>query len=300
MTMKIFNFFLLFWLSFNLLGCASAQTNKRQTSRENKSKNVKPMNNKPSAEPIGETKIIHEDSYGTVETPFIFAARSAETYEQLGQLIENLPPAAEIDFTKAAVVAAFAGTKNTGGYSVAIRRAGDAISIEVVEPPKDAVTTDALTQPFAVALVPVGEENVLPPLKPSANWRDAMRNYKITSAQFESSGGIAGRLKKFSAEGTIGVLSFGDFITIFFDLAGKGADKNLRLTETASGVLKDGKVSMARLNAGSFAEGPKPPLAVSGTIVGDTIFLSFEPLPSRSADGFQVGGKIEAARIKQK
>lgn len=298
MTMKIFKIFLLFALSFTLLGCASAQNKKRQTSGENKSKNTKPMNNKSSAESVGEMKIIREDSYGTVETPFIFAARSAETYERLRELIENLPPAAEIDFTKSAVVAAFAGTKNTGGYSVKIRQTADAISIEVVEPPKDAITTDALTQPFAVALLPVGEENALPPIEASKNWKNAIRNYKITSAQFESSGGLARRLKKFNAEGTISVLSFGDLTTIFFDLSGKGADKNLRLTEAASGVMKDGKVDVARLDAGSFAEGPKPPLRVSGTIVGDAISLSFEPLPARVADGFQVGGKIQAVRIK--
>ncbi|MEJ7700204.1 MAG: hypothetical protein WKF71_11235 [Pyrinomonadaceae bacterium] len=75
----------------------------------------------------GDLKILAEGSYGTVETPFIFVARSAETYAQLQKFVENLPPAPEIDFTRTAVVAAFAGTKNTGGYSVAVKKAADKI-----------------------------------------------------------------------------------------------------------------------------------------------------------------------------
>ncbi len=296
--MKIFKILLLAAISFSLVGCASAQTNRRKATQKSKPKSTKPMNDKPTAESVsGEIKIIAEGFYGTVETPFIFAARSAETYEQLRKLVENLPPASEIDFTKAAVVAAFAGTKNTGGYSVEIQRAADKISVEVVEPPKDAITTDALTQPFVVALVPLDEGKTLP-LEASVNWKNAMQNYKITSGEFKSSGGFAGRLKKNNAEGTFGVLSFGDYITLVFNLSGKGAGANLRLTETASGVTKNGKIDLARLDAGSFAEGPKPPLKVSGTIKGNIISLTFEPLPFRAADGFQVGGKIEAVKIK--
>lgn len=245
----------------------------------------------------GETKIISEGLYGTVETPFIYVARSAETYEQLRKLVGNLPPASEIDFNKTAVVAAFAGVKNTGGYSVAIRRIVGKIIIEINEPPKDAITTDALTQPYKVALVTIDKESFLP-LETSVNWKDAMQNYKITSGAFESSGGFAGRLKNFNAEGTVGVLNFGDYITLVFNLSGKGADANLRLTETASGVIKNGEIDLARLDAGSFAQGPKPPLKVSGTMTDAVISLTFEPLPARIADGFQVGGKIEAVKIK--
>lgn len=295
--MKMLKILLLATVSLSLIGCVSAQTNKRKAEQKPKSKTTKPMNNKPIAEPVGEIKIIAEGFYGTVETPFIFAARSAETYEQLRKLVENLPPASEIDFTKAAVVAAFAGTKNTGGYSVAIQRTADKISIEVVAPPKDAMTTDALTQPFAVALVPIDEGKTLP-LEASVNWKTATQDYKITSGEFKSSGGFAGRLKKFNAEGTIAASIFGDYITLVFNLSGKGADANLRLTETASGVIKNGKIDLARTGAGSFAGDSKPPLKVSGTMTGEIISLTFDSLPSRVADGFQVSGKIEAVKIK--
>jgi len=296
--MKIFKLLLLVVVSFSFIGCVSAQTNKRKTTKNPNPKATKPMNNKTNAEPLkGKIKVIAESAYGTIETPFVFVARSKETYAQLQMLVENLPSASEIDFSKMAVIAAFAGTKNTGGYSVSIRQMTDKIIVEVVEPPKDAMTTDALTMPFQVALVPIEEEKSLP-LEVSANWKNAVQTYKITSGEFESSGGFAGMLKKFSAEGTIGILSFGDYATFIFNLSGKGANKNMRLTDAASGVMKEGKINLARLDAGSFSEGPKPPLKVSGTLAGGKLSLMFKPLPTNIADGFQASGKIEAAKIK--
>jgi hypothetical protein len=292
--MRIFKFLLLTVVIFSLFGCASAQTNKRRTNKKSESKNTNSMNDKLCRREI---KNIAEGSYGAVETPFIYVARSKETYAHLQSFIENLPPATEIDFSRASVVAAFAGTKNTGGYSVTIRNANGKISVEVVEPPKDAITTDALTMPFLVSLVPVEKEKSLP-LEVSANWKSAMQTYKVASGKFESSGGLAGRLKKFDAEGTIGVMRFGDYVTLAFNLSGKGADKNMKLTEMASGMAKDGAIDLARLDAGSFSAGPKAPLKVSGTISNDKLSVRFEPLPVNIPDGFQVGGKIDAVKIK--
>jgi len=299
--MKIFKFLLLAALGLSLAGCVSAQTNKRRTNKNTKPKNTKPMNEKPTVTPTGDNvKIIAEGFYESVETPFVFVARSTDTYAQLQKIVSTkLPPASEIDFTKSAIVAAFAGTKNTGGYSVSVKKTADKILIEVVEPPKDAMTTDALTTPFIVSRVSVEEEKTLP-IEVSDNWKSAMQTYKVASGKFESSGGFAGRLKRFDAEGTIGVLSFGDYATFFFNLSGKGADaKDMRLTEAASGVTKNGKIDLTRLDAGSFSEGPKPPLKVSGTRTSDKLVLTFEPLPAVAADGFQVGGKVEAVKIKR-
>ncbi len=299
--MKIIKFLLIAALGLSLAGCVSAQTDKRRTNKNGKPKNTKPMNEKPKAEPTGENvKIIAEDVYESLETPFIFVARSAETYAQLQKFVAlKLPPATEIDFAKSAVVAAFAGTKNTGGYSVSVKKTADKITIGLIEPPKDAITTDALTTPFAVSLVSIEAEETLP-VEVSENWKNPMQAFKVVSGEFESSGGFAGRLKKFNAEGTIGVLSFGDYATLFFNLSGKGADASgMRLTETASGAMKNGTIDLARLDAGSFSENPKPPLKVSGMLSNDKISLTFEPLPATVADGFQTGGKLEAVKIKR-
>ena len=147
--MKLFKFLILVALFISLVGNVSAQTKNRKYVKKSQSKIVKQSN--------AALKIIAEGTYSPVEMPRILIVRSAKDYLELQSLVENLPAASEIDIKKTAVVAAFAGTKNTGGYSVKIRRIAGVIKVEVVAPPKDALMTDALTQPFAVALVSVGE-----------------------------------------------------------------------------------------------------------------------------------------------
>lgn len=294
-------------LSLTLFFCVAAQSecksekNKEQVNKKtdmNKNVSDKKMPDETVLKSDnGELKIIAEGSYSKPEKPFIFVARSPETYAQLQNLAENLPLATEIDFGKATVVAAFAGTKNTGGYSVKINKMAGKIAVDVAAPPKDAMTTQALTTPFQVALIPIEEGNTLP-LDVSGTLATAIETYKITSGEFEYSGGFAGIQKKFEAEGTIGILSYSDYITLVFNLSGKDAEKARKLIETASGVIKDGKIEVARLDAGSFSENPKPPLKVLGTMENDKLSLIFEPLPTMVADGFQARGKIEAARVK--
>ena len=290
--MKTFKILFLIVLGFSIVSCALAQTNKRKATNKSEPKNTKPMNDKPIG---GELKIIAEGSYESLETPFIFVARSAETYAQLQKFVAQLPPVSEIDFAQTAIVAAFAGTKNTGGYSVTVKKAADKIRIDVVEPPKDAMTTDALTTPFAVALVPVSEGKSLP-IEVSANWKNAMQNFRITSGEFERSSVSAKRMPKFGAEGKIGVLIFGDYATFVFNLKGKGAGVNFQLTETASGVVKDGSIQLARFGAGNFAD--DSPLKASGTLSADKISLFFESLSSGVKDKFQTSGKIQAVKVK--
>ncbi|MCA1623628.1 MAG: protease complex subunit PrcB family protein, partial [Acidobacteria bacterium] len=183
------------------------------------------------------------------------------------------------------------------GYSVDIRKSASKILLEVVAPPKGAMLTQALTTPYKIALVPVEQEMNLP-LEVSTNWKNAAQIYRVTKGEFESSGGFAGRIEKFDAEGTISVISFGDYATLTFNLTGKRTQNTRKLFETASGTLKEGKIELIQLNAGSFSEGPKPPLKAIGTLTKDKLSLIFESLPSRVADGFQVRGAIEAVKFK--
>lgn len=238
-------------------------------------------------------KTIDEGANSKIEKPFVFVARSAETYAQLQSFAENLPPAAQLDFNKSAVVAAFAGTKNTGGYSVEIQKSADKIAVDLNVPPKDAITTQALTTPYKIVLIPIDAEDNLS-LNISENWQNAAQTYKVTSGEFVYSGGITGLVKKFAAEGTIKVLSFGDDATLIFDLSGKDTEKARRLNSAASGKIKNGKIDVPRLDAGSLADNPKPPVKVSGTLANNKLNLNFEPLPTNVADGFQVQGKVEA------
>ena len=155
------------------------------------------------------------------------------------------------------------------------------------------MVTQALTSPYKITLVPVEEEKSLN-LSVSEDFKSAIKTYKIASSDFTYSGGFAFREKKFSADGTIDVMQVGDLVTLDFNLSGKDADSAMKLTETASGILKDGKIELSRLDAGSFSEGPKPPVKVSGSIDENKLNLTFEPLPTNVADGFSMNGKLEA------
>jgi hypothetical protein len=68
-------------------------------------------------------------------------------------------PAPRVDFQKYDVVALYAGEKMTGGYSITIdriRRDKKSATVEatLLKPGPDAITTQALTQPFALRAVP--------------------------------------------------------------------------------------------------------------------------------------------------
>lgn len=273
---------------------ANAARNGNKT--QNTVSNNKMTNKETEPNAGGEIKVLADGSYGAMEEPFLFVARDAETYARLKNELENLPSVAEADFKNQAIVAAFAGTKNTGGYSVEIKKSGGKIAVILNSPPPDAIVTEALTMPYKIAAVPLGAGNSLN-LEIGENWKKTAQSYKVSSGEFEYSGGIDGRRKAFAATGAIDVYQFGDLITLNFNLYGTGADKNMKLNDVASGVLSSEKIELTRLDAGSFSESPKPLVKVSGTIGSDKLALTFDPLPTMVSDGFQVRGKLEAARI---
>lgn len=300
--MNTFKFLSAVLISFIFIGCASGQTQKPQTTEKSKTKDVKTISKTAGEKPINkpmsdDVKILAEGASSKIEKPFVFVARSNDTYAELRNFTENLPPVLEIDFSKTAVVAAFAGEKNSGGYSVSIKSAAGRVLVDTVNPPKDAMVTQVITAPFKVALISLGENDSVN-LELSANWKNSMQIYKVTSGTFEASGGFTVTRKEFGVEGTIGVLVFGDYATLVFNLAGKGAEKTRKLSEAASGLMKDGKIDLATLDALSLSENPKPPLKVSGTIANNKLSLAFEPLPTRIADGLKARGKIEAVKVK--
>lgn len=298
--MKNHSFLILTMISLTLFFCVAAQSNCQSKNKEGKKKTNmnKTTPEKMPDEEVSQpnkanSKTIAEGANSKIETPFVFAARSAETYAQMQNFAENLPPASQFDFSKSAIVAAFAGTKNTGGYSVGIQNSADKITVNLIAPPKDAMTTQALTTPYKVVLIPLEAEDSLS-LNLTENWQNSAQTYKVSSGEFEYSGGFAGIVKKFGAEGTIKILRSGDDVTLIFNLSGKDAEKERKLNAAASGKIIDGKIDLPRLDAGSFSENPKPPVKVSGTLANNKLNLSFEPLPTSVADGFQVRGKIEA------
>lgn len=281
-----------------------AQTKKKTAAAPKKKtvpakKVVKPMP-KPPTNPAAATeyKVLIEGQFSKVETPFVFVARDGETYALIRSMVESLPASSTIDFTKTAVVAAFAGERNTGGWTVAIRPIpADKTIVDINAPRKGGMTAQVISTPFQVVLVPVSEIQPLA-LELTPTWTNRMKTYRVSKGDFEFSGGIRGMTKKFAAEGTIDVLTYGDHVTYNFNLSGKGNDRAMKLSEMASGVVTGGRVEIARLDAGTFAEIPHPPLKVSGTATEQKLTLAFEPHPPVIADGFLARGKLEAVKIK--
>ena len=80
----------------------------------------------------------------------IVAPSAAALSEAIGA---NVP-----DSGRGTYLAAYWGEKSTGGYSLAVESArleGDRVTVRLAlkEPPRDAIVTQALTYPYAVAVV---------------------------------------------------------------------------------------------------------------------------------------------------
>ncbi|MGI8494249.1 MAG: protease complex subunit PrcB family protein [Pyrinomonadaceae bacterium] len=279
---------------FNAAKDAAAQTGRKKTSRKAKKSQTTKVKVMTTAKDI---KILASGSYSKVETPFVLVARDAETYALIRGLVEDLPPSSTVDFNQTAVVAAFAGEKNTGGYSVAIRSNDERVTIELIKPQKGDMTTQVITTPFQVAAIPLDDSQNLP-LEIPMEWTNRIKSYRITKGEFESSGGIAGRIKKFGATGTIGVISHNDLVTYIFDLFGTKTESARKLSSVASGVLKEGIVEITKMEAGNLAEMPRPPLKALGKVESSKISFTFESFPPTVADGFTTRGNVEAVRNK--
>ena len=284
---------------FAFTACVAAQDKKDVNTKTGK----KPTDEITACEPTElktseDLKIIGENANVQIEKPFIFAARSAETYKLLQEKIKDLPNASEIDFKMQAVIAAFGGEQTSGGYSVSISQNGDKFDVKLNKPAPDAMTTDALTYPFKIVIVPIEEEKSLT-LETSEIWKNSAENYKVSSGNFVYSGGFAGKQRAIKPSGKISVLRFENLVTIIFNLSGT---ENKKLNAVASGKIINDKANLARFEAGEFYESPHPPLIANVKFSGNKITISLESGKRDYTvnDGFSGNGKIEAAKNKLK
>lgn len=275
---------------FSLVSCAVAQEIKPDMKGK-----ARPPQSNPA--PQNEFKVLAAGQQSAVEEPFVYVARTPETYARLAALVENLPAAAEIDFRQTAVVAAFAGTKPTGGYAVNVERAGEKITVAVKSPGKGMIVTQIITSPFKVVQVPVENDKSVS-LEFSPDWTSKMQSFQVSKSSFEFSGGIAGIRKTFVAQGSVRALTHNDLATFIFDLKGGGAEKNRLLSGVASGAVNDGNITLERVDAGTFVDNPHPPMKAAGKMNASKLSLNFESHTPLIADGFTGRGTIEAVKIK--
>ncbi len=102
-----------------------------------------------------------------------YRIRTQEELEELWPMVEE-GAAPTVDFTKSEVLAAFDGTRPSGGYGIRVASIDDManarrIIIVHTSPGEGCITTDALTSPFTIVVVPktelaisrVDQENVV-------------------------------------------------------------------------------------------------------------------------------------------
>ena len=127
----------------------------------------------------------------------------------------------------------------------------------------------------------------------STRWRP----YAVTSGEFTTGGGFAGRYEKLTLAGTLKVARLGRLLTVLFELKGEGGKKERALRGAATGIGGDAAgFEIPHLDAGTLVDHPRPPLRVSGQFAEDgaKLSMSFESLPTNVSDGFGGTGKLEA------
>ncbi|HEV2763026.1 MAG TPA: protease complex subunit PrcB family protein, partial [Pyrinomonadaceae bacterium] len=237
-----------------------------------------------SAQPL----TISEGGFGPVEEPFFAVIRDEETYATLRALLTDLPELRSDFFAGHTVIAAFLGTRPTGGYSVEIVNERGLLRVVEDTPPKDAMLTQAIGHPFKIVYVPTTASDAMR-LELKGPWLGAMRSYRVGAGSFKQTGGIAGRSEEFGLKGSVQTARLGKLVTVGFDLTADKSEKARALRAFATGSARDGGAfQLPRLDAGTLVDPPNGGLRANGQLsdADGKLSLTFEPLPDNIADGF--------------
>lgn len=281
-------------------GCGTKRSDTTQSAKQAENKNV-PV--KPEGEEVDksvnvEIKTLAEGSYGKVTNAFVAVARNLETYATLRELAGNLPQLNADFFNQNIVVGAFLGQRPTGGYAVEIALTKDnRLRVSQKSPPAGSMTTQALTAPFKIVSVQSTEERPVA-IEIDAAWNNETRPFRVSSGEFTTGGGFAGRIERLQLSGDIRVSRLGKMATFVFDLKSSGSAKPRALRDAATGIAGDnGSISAAIVDAGSLVDFPRSALGIKGSFTENEarLSLSFASLPSNVSDGYSGQGKLEAA-----
>lgn len=253
-------------------------------------------------------KVLAEGFHSAVSEPFIAVVRDAETYTELTKLDRSLPQLDAEFFKSHAVIVAYLGTRNTGGYSIDIRPEAAANKetssvvrgcIHIVEnrPGRGVMVPEMITSPFkAVSLEASDLENIT--IGPDEAWQKTIRRYWITAGSFSSSGGLAGTSEDFPLGGGLQIMRLGKLASLFFSLVSSDSAKEAReLTGVKTVLINDeGNLQISRISAGTLVKKPNSGLKITGTFAAgeSKLSLNLVSLPSMIADGYQGSGHLEA------
>ena len=244
----------------------------------------------------GGIKVLAEGYHSKITKPFVAVVRDPETYAALTRLDENLPKLDDDFFKANAVLAAFLGQCNTGGFSVDITPSPIDINVLEKKPGKGMMVPQMITSPFKVVALEGGASAAVRLMLDEA-WRNQMQPFDVQNGTFRMSGGFAGTSEEFQLKGVIGVMREGRAATFWFHVVGSGGKKRRLLMECATG-LRDGEkgIQINRMSADSLVDPPNNGLSGRVTFSeGDRkISLSLLSRTGLIADGYAGGGTIVA------
>ncbi|MFN2455173.1 MAG: protease complex subunit PrcB family protein [Pyrinomonadaceae bacterium] len=307
-TVIIFALLPLIFNAASVAACDAAQKRRasgaKEKQRPSQEKSGIPMNKNRAPDGKentvnGDVKILAEGGYGRVGEPVLIVARDTETYAALRSGLANSLPELSADFFKTnAVVAAFLGTRRTGGYTAQITRdaASGTVRVATTSPGEGQLSAQVISAPFKIASVPLAADENLA-LEMDDIWKQRLRPYRVSEGQFTMSGGIAGRREQFRFGGELRIMRYRNFATIVFALKSMEGTKPRALNGALTGTVSaNGSLALAQLAAGSFTEHPSSNLAVKGMFIDaeSNVSFTFAPLPTNVADGFSGEGNLKA------
>jgi hypothetical protein len=258
---------------------------------------------------IGEMKLLAEGSQSAIQEPFIAVCRDDETYLALKKLDGSLPKLAKDFFQSHTVLAAYLGTRNTGGYGIEIVRKGDPninfsdpnrTRFEVSEKAlaKDAMVTQVITAPFKIVSL---EVNGTPPIILSIGyaWRQKQQLYRIKSGTFSTGGGFAGTSEQFEPHGELLTLQTRDLVSFYISMRGIGGSKERFLSDFATGTIQKDALTIKRMTADFFVDGPNAGFSANGAfkVRDGRLSLRLGSLPAIVSDGYSGAGSLEAELV---
>ena len=244
-------------------------------------------------------KVIAEGVLCSITTPFVAVVRDADTYAQLRKLNPQLPKLEAEFFESRAVVAAFLGERNTGGYGLEITAERTGVRVTEKMPGKGMMVPQMITAPYKiVSLRAPGTSPVVVAYPASAN---ASQSYSVRSGDFTAGGGFAGKSEHYGLEGKVEVMRLANLATLSFLLKNAGETNEHLLFETVTGVTdSQGALTIKKMSGGTLVGIPNGGLEAKGRFSNENTRLSLEfyPRPSQFADGYGGGGHIEGIIIR--
>ncbi len=289
LALKIFALFILSSFMFSGGGVAACCGKKNVDSRLEK---PAPPRTEQSTE--GNLKVLAEGFHSSITQPFVAVIRDAETYSALVKLDGSLPKLAADFFETNALLAAFLGERNTGGYSVEITPSPVDINVLEKKPGKGVMVSQMITSPFKIVALP-GILNTAVRLMLDEPWRHGMQPYDVKSGRFSMSGGFAGTSEEFGLEGVVGVMRAGKLATFWLRIIGSGTKRRL-LMECSTGLTRgENKIEINRLSADSLVSPPNSGLEGNATFSEESrkLTLNLVSRPGFIADGYSGQGTIE-------